>query len=157
MKFAKWIAILLMVLLSGFFLISSEKGVEEKYDKNKPKIKIKFDHDIHIDLDFLDDLDICLKDLDEKIEKMVEARLKDLEITVDLEGLEHRLESLNSLECLKDIKIKAKNLAEIECMKVLKKLESFFEDFEWDIYWDWDYKKSKKMKFEPNSKNKEDI
>lgn len=157
MKFAKWIAILLMVLLSGFFLISSEKGVEDNKEKNKLKVRIQCDHLEDWDFDFLDDLEINLKGLDKKIERIVHESLKDLDINLDLKGLEDRFESLHSLDCLKDIKIKIKDLAELESLKVLENLESFFENFEWDFDWDWDCRYQEKKKSKSSSRNKEDI
>jgi len=153
MKYAKLIAILLIVLLTGFFLIGSEKGVEKNKDKNHIKVKIQCNKVEDIDLDFLDDLELNLKGLDKKIEKIVEASLEDLNISIDLEGLE----SLESLDCLKDLEVKVKNIADVECFRILEDMESFFEDFEWDFDWDWDCKIYKKNKSKSNSKNKEDI
>jgi hypothetical protein len=157
MKFVKWIAILLMVLLSGFFLISSEKGADKHKEKSKIMFKVHCDHHEDWDFDFLDDLKINLKGLDEKIERIVHESLKDLEVNIDLKGLEDRLESLHSLDCLKDLKIKVEDLAEIECLKVLENLEFFFEDFEWDFNWDWDCRDQVKKKSRSSSKKKEDI
>lgn len=139
MKYGKLFGILLLVILCSLFLFSSDTGEKNKSDKEKEKLTVFIPEDSHLELDLFRDLDV-LYELEEWIKELVEVELNDLDLNIQLEGLEDSLGSLRELE----------KLSELECLKALEdldlenELKDFFIDFDWndfvlDFEWDWDF------------------
>lgn len=141
MKWSKWILILLVVLLCGSLLISADDG-KNKDGKKKDKA---CRHSFEIDLSALDNLEIHLEGLEERIETHVAAALEGIDFHMDLDhildGIEPALDI--DLSGLMDVGHHAAHITNIECMKALKEVDRVLAQIDWndffvDFDWNWD-------------------
>jgi len=131
MKYGKWLLILLVFLFCTSLLIGTGSRDEKKRTT------------VCIDLSGLEELEIRLEGLGERIEKEVASALKGLDLQVKIDGLIEDIQPLVHMELgkLGRITENAVRIANVECMRALEQVEDILANMDWEdmvIDFDWD-------------------